>query len=302
MKTILLTGRTGQVGHELITALAPVGRVVAVGREQLDLAQPDSITACVREVRPDIIVNAGAYTAVDDAEAEPQLAMRVNADAPAILAEEAKRSGALLLHYSTDYVFDGRKEGLYTEDDTPNPVNIYGRSKLEGENRITTSGCRHLILRTSWLYADRGVNFLLTMLRLARQRAELEVVADQLGSPTWARELALATARILQAPRLTLDTLGTYHLSADGHVSRFAFAQAIVAIARQASGTETGWATIQPTTTANYPRPAARPLNAATSKEKIGGVLGITMSHWKTQLQECLSSTELARRLQSKQT
>lgn len=290
MKTILLTGRTGQVGHELISALAPVGRVVAVGRDQLDLSNPDSITACVREVRPDIIVNAGAYTAVDDAEAEPDLAMRVNADAPAILAEEAKRSGALLLHYSTDYVFDGRKEGLYAEIDSPNPVNIYGQSKFEGEKRITASGCRHLILRTSWLYADRGVNFLLTILQLARQRAELDVVADQLGSPTWACELALATARILRSPRLASDTLGIYHLSADGHVTRFDFAQAIVEMARQASGTDTGWANIRPTTTANYPRPAARPLNAATSKEKIGDRLGITMPHWTEQLRECLSS------------
>lgn len=290
MKTILLTGKTGQVGHELLTALAPLGRVIAVGRDRLDLTQPDSIVRCVRETAPDIIANAAGYTSVDDAESEAELAMQVNATAPGIMAEEAKRSGALLVHYSTDYVYDGSKTGLYHEDDTPNPVNVYGRSKLEGEYNIKAGDCRHLILRTSWLYADRGVNFLLTMLRLARQRAELEVVADQSGSPTWARELAQATARILQSPRLAPDTLGTYHLSADGHVSRFAFAQTIVEMARQASGTDTGWANISPTTTANYPRPAARPLNAATSKEKIGYRLGITMPHWTEQLRGCLSS------------
>lgn len=290
MKTILLTGKTGQVGHELVTALAPLGRVIAVGRDRLDLTQPDSIVRCVRDTAPDIIVNAAGYTSVDDAESEPELAMQVNAAATGIMAEEAKRSGALLVHYSTDYVYDGSKAGLYHEDDTPNPVNVYGRSKLEGEYNIKAGGCRHLILRTSWLYADRGVNFLLTMLRLARQRAELEVVADQSGSPTWARELAQATARILQSPRLAPDTLGTYHLSADGHVSRCAFAQAIVEMARQASGTDSGWANIRPTTTANYPRPAARPLNAATSKAKVGDRLGITMPHWTEQLRGCLSS------------
>ncbi|MBX3665776.1 MAG: dTDP-4-dehydrorhamnose reductase [Burkholderiales bacterium] len=295
MKTILLTGKTGQVGHELVTTLAPLGRVVAVGRDQLDLTQPDSIVRCVRETAPDIIVNAAGYTSVDDAESVPELAMQVNATAPGIMAEEARRSGALLVHYSTDYVYDGSKAGVYREDDTPNPVNVYGRSKLEGEYHITASGCRHLILRTSWLYADRGVNFLLTILRLARQRAELEVVADQSGSPTWARELAQATARILQSPRLAPDTLGTYHLSADGHVSRFAFAQTIVEMARQASGMDTGWANIRPTTTANYPRPAARPLNATTSKERFRTAFGDCLSHWRDSLSDCMRDLPWAR-------
>ncbi len=285
MKTILLTGRTGQVGHELITALAPVGRVVAVGREQLDLAQPDSIAACVREVRPDIIVNAGAYTAVDDAEAEPQLAMRVNADAPAILAEEAKRSGALLLHYSTDYVFDGRKEGLYTEDDTPNPLNAYGLSKLAGEQRIVASGCRHLIFRTSWLYANRGTNFLLTMLELARTREQMKVVDDQIGSPTWARTLAEASVRALLHPGLD-SRLGIYHLSAPGHVTRYDFAAEIIRLAETMRGGS--WARITPCSTLEFPRPAARPLNAATSKERFRSAFGDIIPHWTDQLHDCM--------------
>ena len=287
MKTILLTGRTGQVGHELISALAPVGRVVAVGRDQLDLSNPDSITACVREVRPDIIVNAGAYTAVDDAEAEPDLAIRVNADAPAILAEEAKRSGALLLHYSTDYVFDGRKAGIYSEEDAPNPLNAYGRSKLAGEKNIIASGCRHLIFRTSWLYADRGTNFLLTMLRLARQRSSLRVVTDQIGSPTWATALAAATVTALGAPDLS-DKLGVYHLSADDHTSRYAFAEEIIRLAIKYSGTGAGWATLTPCTTDEFPRPAARPLNAAAAKYKFQYAFGSAMPRWAAQLRDCI--------------
>ncbi len=290
MKTILLTGKTGQVGHELITALAHLGHVVVVGRAQLDLTQPDSIIRCIRDTAPDIIVNAAAFTAVDDAEAAPELATKVNAVAPGIMAEEARRRSALLVHYSTDYVYDGTKAGAYCEKDSPNPVNIYGRSKLEGERNITASGCRHLILRTSWIYGERGTNFLRTMLRLARLHTELDVVADQFGSPTWAHELATATARILQTPRLDPDMLGIYHLSADGHTSRFAFAATIIAMARQASGTAEGWATIRPTTTANYPRPATRPLNAVTSKEKIGRLLGITTPGWTDQLRKCLFS------------
>lgn len=301
MKTILLTGKNGQVGHELVTALAPLGRVVATGRDQLDLARPDSIVACVREVRPDIIVNAAGYTSVDGAELDPDAAWQANAVGPGILAEQAKAGGSLLLHFSTDYVYDGTKGAPYDEDDPPNPVNAYGRSKLEGERNIAASGCRHLTFRTSWLYADRGVNFLLTILRLAQQKPELHIVADQIGSPTWARELAGVTARILQSQQLKPDALGTYHLSAGSHVSRFEFAQAIVATARMACGAERGWANIKPTTTANYPRPAARPLNAATSKDKIGNRLGIAMPHWEEQLKACMRSMGEQGLLQLKQ-
>ncbi len=287
MKTILLTGKTGQVGHELVTALAPLGRVIAVGRDRLDLTQPDSIVRCVRDTAPDIIVNAAGYTSVDDAESEPELAMQVNAAAPGIIAEEARRNGALLLHYSTDYVYDGSKAGLYREDDMPNPVNVYGRSKLGGEYNIMASGCRHLILRTSWLYANRGVNFLLTILRLARQKQELPVVTDQIGSPTWAGWLASATAQILHDPRLP-EKLGTYHFSAGGHTSRFSYAQEILRLAAEFSGSDTGWARIAPCTTSQFPRPAKRPLNVSTSKDRFTQTFDTSPTGWTEQLQSCM--------------
>jgi dTDP-4-dehydrorhamnose reductase len=187
---ILLTGPTGQVGWELAPQLSRLGEVIAPDRQALDLADADAIGALVRELRPDVIVNAAAYTAVDRAESEPDLALAINGTAPGVLADEAKRLGALLVHYSTDYVFDGAKVEPYTEDDTPNPLSVYGRSKLDGERAIQASGCRHLILRTSWVYATRGRNFLLTMLRLGAERPELRVVGDQRGAPTWARDIA----------------------------------------------------------------------------------------------------------------
>ena len=196
---ILLTGRTGQVGWELERRLLPLGQLVAFDRVSLDLASPDQIVARVREVRPDLIVNAAAYTAVDRAETEPRLAAQVNATAPRILAEEASRLGAALIHYSTDYVFDGTKSTPYIESDSPNPLNAYGKSKLEGERSIQASGCRHLILRTSWVYGLRGTNFLVTILRLARERPELRVVDDQIGAPTWCRDVAGATAEDMRA-------------------------------------------------------------------------------------------------------
>lgn len=292
MTTILVTGRTGQVGHELTSALAPLGRVVAVGRDQCDLTQADSIIRCIRDIAPDIIVNTAAFTAVDDAEAEPVAAMQINGEAPGIMAEEARRRNLLLLHYSTDYVFDGSKAGVYSEDDAANPVNTYGKTKLAGERNIIASGCRHLILRTSWTYGGRGTNFLLTMLRLAREQRSVPVVTDQTGSPTWARALAAATAEVLLAQDRSPDTLGIYHLSAEGHVPRCEFAETIIALAREASGIAEGWAGITPTTTADYPRPAARPLNAATSKDKIRRSLGIVMPHWKQQLRACLFSLD----------
>lgn len=261
-----------------------------MGRDEMDLTRADDIVSRMREIRPDIVVNAAGFTAVDDAESAPDTAMLVNAQATAILAEEARRSGALLLHYSTDYVFDGTKSGVYSEEDETNPVNVYGKTKLAGEQNIKASGCRHLILRASWIYGARGTNFVRTMLSLARKHEKLQVVADQIGSPTWAPDLASATARILLSPKLAQETLGIYHLSAEGHTSRHAFAEAIIDMARQASGINAGWAKIEPTTTADYPRPAQRPLNAATSKAKIREKLGITMRDWKIQLRDCLFS------------
>lgn len=278
------------MGWELHRTLPALGHVIALDRSQMDLTQPDAIRKTIRDIKPDIIVNAAGYTTVDQAEAEPGLAMQINAVAPGIMAAEAKKLDALLVHYSTDYVFDGTKTGIYCEEDLPNPVNVYGKTKLAGEESIAGSSCRHLILRASWIYGARGINFLRTVIELARTRKKLKVVADQIGSPTWVVELASTTASILQSPSLVPDTLGTYHLSADDHTSRFTFAQAIVEMARRVSGTEAGWADVEPTTTADYPTQAARPLNAATSKAKIKGTLGITMPQWEKQLRNCLHS------------
>lgn len=284
MKTILLTGRTGQVGHELVSALKPLGRVITVGRDQFDLAHPDSIVRCVRNTAPDIIVNAAGYTSVDDAESEPELAMQVNGTAPGILAEEARRIGALLVHYSTDYVFDGTLDRPYTEEDPLNPINAYGRSKLAGERLITQAGCAHLILRASWIYSSRGSNFVLSMLKLAREKPELRVVNDQIGSPSWARALAVATRELLDRAGKTSDTSGIYHFSAPDAVSRLDFALRIIELARKTRLQPHNWARISPTTTAEFPLPAKRPLRVVTSKDKLQQVFDIRMPSWEKQL------------------
>ena len=198
MSRILVTGRNGQVGFELQRRLARLGRVTAAGRDEMDLADPDSIRNMLRNTAPNLIVNAAAYTAVDQAESEPELVLAINGVAPGILAEEAKRLGAALIHYSSDYVFDGSKTAPYTEDDAPRPISAYGRSKLAGEQAIQSVDVPHLILRTSWVYGARGKNFLLTILRLAKEREELAVVDDQVGAPTWCQVIAAATGGILQ--------------------------------------------------------------------------------------------------------
>lgn len=288
MTTILVTGKTGQVGQELQNSLMPYGHVIAMDRSQMDLTDPDSIRRTIREVAPNIIVNAAGYTAVDKAESEPDIAMRVNAIAPGVMAEEARRLNARLIHYSTDYVFDGRNSEPYIETDEPNPVNVYGRSKLEGERAIAAVGCQHLILRASWIYSATGTNFLLTILRLAREKKELAIVDDQIGSPTSAKALSLATAELIEKIRGPLSEQGVFHLSATGAVSRLEFTRKIVEIAKQLSGNAAGWATLQPTTTALFPLPAMRPLNAATSKEKIKRVFGIEMTNWQSQLKSCM--------------
>lgn len=289
MTTILLAGKTGQVGWELQRALAPLGRVIAPDRTQLDLTRPDSVRKAIRDTAPDIIVNAAAYTAVDQAEAEPGLAMQVNGVAPGVMGEETRRINALLVHYSTDYVFDGTCATPYTEEDTPKPLNTYGQSKLAGELAIAASGCAHLILRTSWIYSVRGTNFLLTLLRLARERNELAIVDDQIGSPTWARPLAEATAGLLGKAKCLPEETGIYHLSATGHTSRYDFAKKLIGMARQLSGDNTGWATVRPIKTADYPLPAIRPLNSAMNKDKIKRIFGIELTHWEVQLGSCLA-------------
>lgn len=218
--------------------------------------------------------------------------MQVNALAPGVMAEEARRLNALLVHYSTDYVFDGTNPEPYVEDDVPNPLNAYGRTKLEGERAVAAAGCQHLILRASWIYSATGTNFVLTMLRLAREKKELAIVEDQIGSPTSAKALALATTELLGKIKGTLPEQGIFHLSAAGHVSRLDFARRIIAIAQQLSGSAQGWAALRPTTTAQFPLPAARPLNAATSKEKIKRVFGIEMGHWEAQLAAFLQESQ----------
>jgi dTDP-4-dehydrorhamnose reductase len=271
---ILLTGRNGQVGWELERALAPLGEVVATDRSALDLASEEQIRSVLRAVKPDVVVNAAAYTAVDKAEAEPELAMRINGFAPGVLAEEAKRLGALLLHYSTDYVFDGEKATPYVEEDAPNPVNEYGKSKLAGERAIAASDCKHLVLRTSWVYGARGRNFLLTMLRLAKEKPELRVVDDQVGAPTSSRAIAQATARLLSK-----DVQGLYHFCASGRVSWCGFARAILARA----GIDTPVVAIR---SEDYPAPARRPRNSCLDCTRLRTDSGLTIASWEELLSE----------------
>lgn len=277
---ILLTGRTGQVGWELERCLAPLGQLFAFDRASLDLANPDQIVARAREVKPDLIVNAAAYTAVDRAESDPRLATQINGTAPGILAQEAKRLGAALIHYSTDYVFDGAKSTPYVETDSPNPINAYGKSKLEGEHSIQASGCRHLILRTSWVYGMRGTNFLITILRLARERPELRVVDDQIGAPTWCRDVAAATAQ-LAIEAATGSAEGLYHLAATGATSWCGFAREIL----RASGIETP---VRAISTAEYPTPARRPANSLLSCTAISARWKLELPEWRDSLVDCL--------------
>jgi dTDP-4-dehydrorhamnose reductase len=287
MQRILVPGRNGQVGWELQGALAPLGTVIALGRDEMDLANPDSIRRAIRDAQPDAIVNAAAYNNVDRAEAEPDLAMKVNGIAPGIMAEEAKRLGAILIHYSTDYVFDGELDRPYIEDDAPNPVNAYGRSKLAGEQAIAAIGGQYLILRSSWVYSARGSNFVLTVLRLARERPELSMVDDQSGSPTWARALAEATREILRQRELIRGRSSVYHLAAGGHASRFELANAIIGI-MQDSAAAGGWAKLRAIATREYPLPAQRPPHPVMGKDKVKRVFGLEMSHWKDALRSCL--------------
>lgn len=284
MKRILLTGIHGQVGRELQRALQPLGEVIALDRAALDLAQPERIRCVVREIQPDILVNPAAYTAVDQAESEAELALAINGAAPGILAEEAKRLDALLVHYSTDYVFDGAKPAPYREDDPVGPINSYGRSKLAGERAIEAAGCRHLIFRTCWVYGLRGRNFLRTMLRLAAERDELAVVADQLGAPTWARLIAEATALALARHA---GQQGIYHLAAAGATSWHGFAAAIVDRAYR-TGLLAKAPPVRRLASAEYPTPARRPTNSRLDCARLEQDFGLRLPDWETQLQLCL--------------
>lgn len=286
---ILLLGKDGQVGRELCRALLPLGEVVALGRGHVDLRDQDALLAALALHRPDVIVNAAAFTAVDQAESDPDTARQVNALAVAALARHARAAGALLVHYSTDYVFDGTQERPYTETDAPNPLNVYGRSKLEGERAILASGCDALIFRTSWIYSAHGGNFLKTVLRLARERDSLDVVADQHGAPTSAALIADLTALAIQRRRADQLPAGTYHLAAAGSTSWHGYAQYIVAgaAARGAALTLTP-ERIRAVATRDYPPAAQRPLNAVLDTAALSRALQWQMPPWTEQVDRAL--------------
>ncbi len=288
---ILLTGRHGQVGWELERMLPQVGEVFAFGREELDLADPDQIREKVRLVKPTIIVNAAAYTAVDRAEEEPELAMAINGTAPGILAEEAKKLDALLVHYSTDYVFDGTKAEPYTEEDEPNPLNVYGKTKLAGERAIQATWGKHLIFRTSWVYGMRGKNFLLTILKLAKERDEIRVVDDQVGAPTWCRTIAERTAEalcIFTYPKITAfcSSYGLYHLSARGHCSWYGFAKEIISLSKEQ---DLLIKQISPILSSDYTTKATRPKNSQLDHSKTLKYLLKNLPQWQEDLFVCLN-------------
>ena len=275
---ILLVGKDGQVGRELLPILASHGEVAATGRADLDLRETSRVAEKVLDEKPDVIVNAAAYTAVDRAESEPDTAQAVNAAAPGAMAAEAARLGALLVHFSTDYVFDGAKPQPYLEDDSTNPLSAYGRSKLAGERAILSSGCRHLILRTSWVYGPHGRNFLLTILRAARERPELRVVDDQVGAPTSSLAIARATAALLRR-----DAAGLYHFTAAGKTTWFGFAREILARA----GIHTP---IVPISTNEYPAAARRPRNSVLDNSRLKAAHGLALPSWQEQLDEVMAA------------
>ena len=285
---ILLVGKNGQIGWELQRTLLSLGELVAIDIDELDLADIRAIRQAVRETKPGIIVNAAAYTAVDRAEEEAELAMAVNGVAPGILAEEAARINAVIVHYSTDYVFDGEKGSPYVEEDSPNPINIYGQTKLAGERAIRETGAPHLIFRTSWVYGLRGKNFLLAILRLAREKEELRIVDDQVGTPNWCGTVAEVTARILmenadiirQDGRLS----GIYNLSSSGETSWFKFARQILATDPRKE--EQVCRKIMPIETGQFPTAAKRPMFSVLDNNKIQSTFGIKLGSWDSYLKE----------------
>ncbi|MEG4043179.1 dTDP-4-dehydrorhamnose reductase [Microcoleus sp. Pol17_C1] len=284
---ILLAGGSGQLAQELQPILLSSGEVIAVDRTRLDLSQPESIRQAMAEIQPDLVVNAGAYTAVDKAESEPELANAINGIAPGILAEECEKLGASLIHFSTDYVFDGSHGSAYLETDSTNPLGTYGQSKLAGEEAIRKAGNRHIIIRTAWVYGNGGKgNFVKTMLRLGKEREEIRVVADQIGSPTWTGDLAEAISQII--PLLGQESFGTYQYTNSGVCSWYDFAIAIFEEAAQL-GLPLKVQRVIPITTAEYPTPAKRPAFSVLSTVKISGLLGTYPPHWRQGLRQMLA-------------
>ena len=309
---ILLTGKNGQVGGELLPFLPQLGKVVALGRDQLDLSKRDDISRTIREVRPKLIVNTAAYTAVDQAEANVAMAHAINAEAPRLMAEEARKIGAVLVHYSTDYVFDGAKRAPYDEADSANPMNVYGKTKFAGEHAIRTSGVAHLIFRTAWVYATQGRNFLLTILRLATEREELRIVSDQVGAPTCASDVAAATSKILtgicernHGEFVFSEVSGTYHMSAAGQTTWYDFAktalekagatsQGLVWLAKATHGRQLIARRVVPISTEEFRSPTQRPVYSVLSNSRLIQTFGVALPDWHTQLQRCFVSDSIA--------
>ena len=289
--TILLIGAQGQVGQELAQTLAPLGNVAAVGREQLDLANLDAIAQLINQTKPQLVVNAAAYTAVDKAESEPELARKINAEAPEVMAKSASDCGAVLIHISTDYVFPGQAGSPRSETDKTGPLGTYGKTKLAGEDAIRAACSKHVILRTAWVYGTQGKgNFLKTMLRLGKERETLSVVSDQIGSPTWAKDIAEAIAHLAQqiqtAP--SPDRFGTYHFTNSGVASWYDFAIAIFEEAK-ALGIPLKIESVNPIATADYPTPAQRPAYSVLSCKKFANQTGQTPPYWRTSLRQMLA-------------
>ncbi|HEK0907538.1 TPA: dTDP-4-dehydrorhamnose reductase [Pseudomonas putida] len=283
---ILVCGRNGQVAQALQQALAGLGELHLLGRDQLDLAHPEAVREPLRQLAPDLIINAAAHTAVDQAESEAPLAHAINAEGPRVLAEEAARLGAPLIHYSTDYVFDGDKTTPYVEDDPVHPLGVYGQSKLAGEQAIAAVGAEHLILRTSWVYSLHGRNFLLTMQRLLQERPQLKVVDDQIGAPTWAGTIAASTRALIERWQAgQAGAWGTYHLTAQGETSWFGFAQAI---AEQLKARDLPCAELLAIPSSEYPTPARRPLNSRLDCSRLAREWQVSQPHWQQALIDCL--------------
>lgn len=287
---ILLTGKNGQIGGELNSRVGDLGNLVSVNREQMDLSRPESIEPAILDIQPDIIINAAAYTAVDKSEEETDLAMTVNAIAPGILAKAAKKVGAGLIHYSTDYVFDGCSETPYKEDDITNPLSVYGKSKLAGEKAVVESGIPYLILRTAWVYSLHGKNFLNTVKRLAEEKDLLRIVDDQIGAPTWARSIAVGTYKILQQclkrnwPK-TLDPSlsGIFHLTCQGKTNWHDFAREILNLSGAAQKTK-----LVAIPSSEFPTPAVRPQYSLLSNEKVRKVFAVELPDWEDALEDCM--------------